>query len=136
MSFLSYLTRIPRHFDSHAKVRSTTHRRGFSAFEVSQDVFSSPTRRMCGVYEALVAAFSAVGLSNPLSRHRCCGFSSFGLGRSMTIASIVASKSFCSTTLAPAVTTPSGPPSPSVRRFFLVPCLPRSVGFLPVLFPP
>ena len=28
MSFLSYRTRIPRHFDSHANVRSTTHRRG------------------------------------------------------------------------------------------------------------
>src|SRR3954468_23363342 len=136
MSFLSYRTRIPRHFDNHPNVRSTTHRRGFSPFELSQDCFSSPIRRMCGVSEASVVAFSAVGLSKALSKHRCCGSSSVGSGRSMTIASIVASKSFCSTTLAPAVTTPSGPPSPSVRRFFLVPFLPRSVGFLPVFFPP
>src|SRR4051794_6521604 len=136
MSFLSYLTRIPRHFDSHPNVRSTTQRRGFSPFEVSQDFFSSPIRRMCGVYEASVAAFSAVGLSKALSRHRCCGSSSVGSGRSMTIASIVASKSFCSTTLAPAITTPSGPPSPSVSKLFLVPFFPRSVGFLPVFFPP
>ncbi|MDX6343959.1 MAG: hypothetical protein QOH87_4097, partial [Trebonia sp.] len=28
LSFLSYRTKIARHFDSHAKVRSTTHRRG------------------------------------------------------------------------------------------------------------
>src|SRR3954462_956070 len=136
MSFLSYRTRIPRHFDNHPNVRSTTHRRGFSPFELSQDCFSSPIRRMCGVYEASVVAFSAVGLSKALSKHRCCGSSSVGSGRSMTIASIVASKSFCSTTLAPAVTTPSGPPSPSVRRLFLVPFFPRSVGFLPVFFPP
>lgn len=39
-------------------------------------------------------------------------------------------------TLAPAMTTPSGPPSPSTSRLFLVPGLPRSVGFLPVFFPP
>ena len=31
MSFLSYRTRIPRHFDSHANVRSTTHRLGLVA---------------------------------------------------------------------------------------------------------
>src|SRR3954447_11513323 len=136
MSFLSYLTRIPRHFDNQPNVLSTTQRRGFSPLELSQDCFSSPIRRMCGVYEASVVAFSAVGLSKALSKHRCCGCSSVGSGRSMTIASIVASKSFCSTTLAPAVTTPSGPPSPSVRRFFLVPFWPRSVGFLPVFFPP
>ena len=58
MSFLSYLTRIPRHFDSHANVRSTTQRRGFSPFDLSQDFFSSPIRRMWGMYQASVAAFS------------------------------------------------------------------------------
>src|SRR3954451_17963324 len=52
------------------------------------------------------------------------------------MASIVSLSSFCSTTLAPAITTPRGPPSPSVTRLFLVPFLPRSVGFLPVFFPP
>src|SRR3954451_7779206 len=82
-----------------------------------------------------MAAPSPLGLSYPLSRHRCCSASD-GSGRSTTIASIVAFKSFCSTTFAPAITTPSGPPSPSVSRLFLVPRFPRSVGFLPVFFPP
>ena len=39
-------------------------------------------------------------------------------------------------TLAPAITTPSGPPSASTSRLFLVPGLPRSVGFGPVSSPP
>src|SRR5205823_2298153 len=75
------------------------------------------------------------GLSYALSRDRFCSTSA-GSGRSTTIASIVAFKSFCSTVFAPAMTTPSGPPSPSVNRLFLVPFFPRSVGFLPVFFPP
>src|SRR3954447_8094750 len=136
MFFFSYRTRIPRHFDSHAKVRSTTQRRGLCPFDLSQDFFSSPIRRMWGIYPAAVAAPSPRGLSNAASRHRCCGSSGVGSGRSTTIASMVASKSFCSTTLAAAVTTPSGPPSPSTTIFFLVPFLPRSVGFLPTFFPP
>src|SRR3954452_24453536 len=90
---------------------------------------------MCGRSPASTAAPSPLGLSYPLSRQRCCS-SAFGSGRSTTIASIVAAKSFCSTTFAPAITTPSGPPSPSVSRLFLVPFFPRSVGFLPVFFPP
>src|SRR5512132_950706 len=91
---------------------------------------------MWGVYPAAVAAPSPRGLSYAASRHRCCGASGVGPGRSTTIASMVASNSFCSTTLAAAVTTPSGPPSPSTTRLFLVPLLPRSVGFLPTFFPP
>src|SRR4051812_6374372 len=90
---------------------------------------------MCGMEPASVAAARPLGLSYPLSRHRFCSTSA-GSGRSTTIASIVARRSFCSTTLAPAITTPRGPPSPSVSRLFLVPRLPRSVGFLPVFFPP
>src|SRR3954451_9811554 len=136
MSFFSYRTRIPRHFDSHAKVRSTTQRRGLCPFELSQDFFSSPIRRMWGIYPASVAAPSPRGLSNALSRDRCCGSSGVGSGRSTTIASMVAPRSFWSTTLAAAVTTPSGPPAPSTRMLFLVPFLPRSVGFLPTFFPP
>src|SRR3954452_17233414 len=126
---------MPRHFDSHANVRSTTQRRGLCPFDRSHAFFSSPIRRMCGVYPASVAAPRPLGLSYALSRHRCCS-PSVGSGRSTTIASIVALKSFCSTTFAPAITTPSGPPSPSVSRLFFVPFLPRSVGFLPVFFPP
>src|SRR3954452_22678935 len=126
---------MPRHFDSHANVRSTTQRRGLCPFDRSHAFFSSPIRRMCGVYPASVAAPRPLGLSYALSRHRCCSPSDAS-GRSTTIASIVALKSFCSTAFAPAITTPSGPPSPSVSRLFLVPDFPRSVGFLPVFFPP
>src|SRR4051794_1747003 len=126
---------MPRHFDSQANVRSTTHRRGLCPFERSHAPFSSPIRRMCGVYPASSAAPRPLALSYALSRLRCCSCSA-GSGRSTTTASIVARKSFCSTTLAPAITTPSGPPSPSTSRLFLVPFLPRSVGFLPVFFPP
>ena len=46
MSFFSYRTKIPRHFDSHANVRSTTHRRGLWPCDRSQPFFSSPIRRM------------------------------------------------------------------------------------------
>src|SRR5512135_979974 len=136
MSFLSYRTRIPRHFDSHANVRSTIQRRGLWPCDRSQPFFSSPIRRMCGVYPAAVAAPSPVGLSYALSRGMCCGSSFVGSGRSTTILSIVAARSLRSSTFAPAITTPSGPPSPSVTRLFLVPFFPRSVGFLPVFFPP
>src|SRR5436309_742854 len=70
-----------------------------------------------------------------MSRFRCCSTST-GSGRSTTIASIVSFNSFCSTMFAPAITTPRGPPSPSVSRLFFVPFFPRSVGFLPVFSPP
>src|SRR5438046_9624397 len=66
----------------------------------------------------------------------CCGSSAVGSGRSTTIASIVSFSNRRSRTLAPAITTPSGPPWPSTTIDFLVPFLPRSVGFLPVFFPP
>src|SRR3954447_9659527 len=90
---------------------------------------------MCGTYPPSDAASRLLGLSYPLSKFRFCSTSS-GSGRSTTIASIVSFRSFCSTTFAPAIATPNGPPSPSVTRLFFVPFLPRSVGFLPVFFPP
>ena len=46
-TFLSYRTRIARHLDSYAKVRSITCRMAFLALGVS---FSSPVRRMCPRY--------------------------------------------------------------------------------------
>src|SRR5947209_4596294 len=52
------------------------------------------------------------------------------------MASIVARSIRRSKTLAPASTTPSGPPSPSTTSDFLVPFLPRSVGLGPTFFPP
>src|SRR3954452_6840370 len=52
------------------------------------------------------------------------------------MASIVARSIRRSRTLAPAITTPSGPPSPSTNSDFLVPFFPRSVGLGPTFFPP
>src|SRR6516164_1422529 len=49
---------------------------------------------------------------------------------------MVASRSLQSGTLAPSMTAASGPPCSSTSRLFLVPGLPRSVGFLPTFFPP
>src|SRR5262245_36950809 len=90
---------------------------------------------MCPTYLWASTTSRAGALSNPASRHRCCSNSS-GSGRSTTTASIVASSGLKSGTLAPATTTPSGPPSASTSGLFLVPGLPRSVGSLPVLSPP
>src|SRR5437868_5338994 len=49
---------------------------------------------------------------------------------------MVSRSSLQSGTLAPAITAASGPPWPSTSRLFLVPFLPRSVGFFPTFFPP
>src|SRR4051812_41431078 len=91
---------------------------------------------MCGMYFASVAAARPVGFLYPPSKDKCCGRSSVGSGRSTTMASIVPRSIRRSSTLAPAITSPSGPPSPSVNTDFLVPIFPRSVGFLPTFFPP
>src|SRR5437763_12276551 len=48
----------------------------------------------------------------------------------------VASTSFMSWRLAPSIATPTGIPAPSTSWLRLAPRLPRSVGFLPVFFPP
>src|SRR5579864_1702562 len=48
----------------------------------------------------------------------------------------VASASFMSWRLAPSTASPTGMPSASTRMLRLTPCLARSVGFLPVFFPP
>jgi hypothetical protein len=50
--------------------------------------------------------------------------------------SIVSRTSFIAWQFAPSTARPMGPPCPSVRRLLLVPCLPRSVGCLPVSAPP
>src|SRR5205809_1599 len=49
---------------------------------------------------------------------------------------MVSRSSLQSGTLAPAITAASGPPWPSASTLFLVPFLPRSVGFFPTFFPP
>ena len=136
MSFLSYRIKIPRHFDNQPRVRSTTHRRGFSPWDRLQCFFSSPINRMWGVYLAPAAAVRPVGLSYPLSRHRFCGCFVVDFGLSTTMASIVAWSILQSGTFAPSITTPNGPPSASTNSDFLVPFFPRSVGFFPTFFPP
>src|SRR5262245_43274554 len=126
---------MPRHFDSHESVRSTTQRRGLRRPGRRLAGGLLPDGRMWPMYPPASTASRPLGLSNPASRHRCCSSSS-GSGRSTTMASIVDRSSLQSGTLAPAITAPSGPPWPSVTRCFLVPFFPRSVGFLPVFFPP
>src|SRR4051794_13881664 len=126
---------MPRHFDNHPSVRSTTHRRGLRRPGRRLGRGPLPDGRMCPTYPPCSTAARPLGLSKPASRHRCCSTSS-GSGRSTTIASTVASSSLQSGTFAPAITAPSGPPSPSTARFFLVPGFPRSVGFLPPFSPP
>src|SRR5579883_670960 len=54
----------------------------------------------------------------------------------MAIPSIVCRAILKSLRLAPSTATPIGMPSPSTNRLRLTPNLPRSVGFLPVFFPP
>src|SRR3954451_2740883 len=50
--------------------------------------------------------------------------------------SSVASTSFLSWRLAPSTASPTGTPLASVNRLRFAPCLPRSVGVLPVRSPP
>src|SRR5262245_46503826 len=54
----------------------------------------------------------------------------------MTMLSMVERAILKSLRLAPSTATPMGTPAPSVSRLRLTPRLPRSVGFLPVFFPP
>src|SRR5262245_18036751 len=74
--------------------------------------------------------------SYPLSRHIPCGLPGAGWGRSTGMLSKVSRASFMSLRLAPPTASPTGMPSASTSRLRLAPSLPRSVGFLPVFFPP
>src|SRR5262249_55430393 len=65
-----------------------------------------------------------------------CGEPGFGSGRSTGMLSTVARASLKSLRLAPSMTAPTGTPAASVRMLRLTPLLPRSVGVLPVFFPP
>src|ERR1700745_4009449 len=65
-----------------------------------------------------------------------CGSSALGSGRPTGTLSSVASTSFMSLRFAPATARAPGTPRPSTSRLRLAPCLPRSVGFFPVFFPP
>src|SRR5215470_2862915 len=68
--------------------------------------------------------------------HMPCGRSSAGAGRSTGMLPRVASTIFMSLRLAPSTARPTGTPWPSTSRLRLTPFLARSVGFLPVFFPP
>src|SRR5262249_35284970 len=72
----------------------------------------------------------------PLSIHMPCGCAAVGSGRSTGMLSSVASTIFMSLRLAPATASPTGTPLASTSRLRLTPFLARSVGFLPVFFPP
>src|SRR5262245_20148460 len=65
-----------------------------------------------------------------------CGRASVGAGRSTGILSMVSRTIFRSGRLAPSTARPTGTPWPSTSRLRLTPLLARSVGFLPVFFPP
>src|SRR5262245_33239594 len=65
-----------------------------------------------------------------------CGSSALGTGRSTGMLSMVSRTIFMSGRLAPSIATPTGTPWPSTNWLRLTPCFARSVGFLPVFFPP
>src|SRR5579864_3896245 len=68
--------------------------------------------------------------------HIPCGCSGVGSGRSTGMLPSVASTIFMSLRLAPPTARPTGTPLASTSRPRLAPFLARSVGFLPVFFPP
>src|SRR5579859_6653702 len=65
-----------------------------------------------------------------------CGSSGVDSGRSTGMLANVASTIFMSLRLAPSTARPTGTPRPSTSWLRLTPFLARSVGFLPVFFPP
>src|SRR5712664_2982580 len=65
-----------------------------------------------------------------------CGRSGVGSGRATGMLASVSPTIFMSWRLAPATANPTGTPSASTSRLRLTPFLARSVGFLPVFFPP
>src|SRR5262245_18680459 len=65
-----------------------------------------------------------------------CVSSALGAGRSTGMLARVSRTIFMTGRLAPSTASPTGMPSPSTSRLRLTPCLARSVGFLPVFFPP
>src|SRR5438876_3959594 len=68
--------------------------------------------------------------------HMPCGCTGVGSGLSIGMLSKVCSTSFMSLRLAPSTANPTGSPAASTSRLRLTPFLARSVGFLPVFFPP
>src|SRR5512147_2344080 len=116
--------------------RSTTHRRALR--RPGRRFARRPSRigRTWPSYPYSAAKACASSQSYPLSRHSPCGAAADGSGRATGMLSMVSRISLWSLRLAPSTATPIGTPAASVRTLRLTPSLPRSVGFLPVFFPP
>src|SRR3984893_5429688 len=117
-------------------VRSTTQRRALARARFLTRCASFPLGGMCNVKPNSRAKAATSSPTYALSRHRPCGSSGVGSGRSTGILSRVSAASLPSGRLAPATANPTGMPSASTSRLRLTPFLARSVGFLPVFFPP
>src|ERR1700730_688926 len=117
-------------------VRSTTQRRALARARFLTRCASFPLGGMCNVKPNSRAKAATSSPTYALSRHRPCGSSGVGSGRSTGILSRVSAASLPSGRLAPATANPTGTPSASTSRLRLTPFLARSVGFLPVFFPP
>src|SRR5262249_1295314 len=116
--------------------RSPTHRR---ALRRPGRRFARPPSRIGRTwpsYPYSAARVCASSQSYPLSRHSPCGAAADGSGRSTGMLSIVSRISLWSLRLAPSTAAPIGTPAAAVRTLRLTPSWPRSVGCLPVFFPP
>src|SRR5215469_16527546 len=128
--------RIPRKRFIQLCVRSTTQRRALRRARRLSRWASAPLAGMWAVKPNSWTVARTSADAYPLSRHRFCSFSSVTSGRGTGMLSNVSSTIFRSGRLAPSTASPIGMPWPSTSRLRLVPCLARSVGFLPVFFPP
>src|SRR5690348_5654193 len=117
-------------------VRSTTQRRALARARFLTRCASFPLGGMCKVKPNSRARSATSSPTYALSRHRPCGSAGVGSGRSTGILSRVSAASLPSGRLAPATANPTGMPRASTSRLRLTPFLARSVGFLPVFFPP
>ena len=90
---------------------------GIAAAAAVQLLFADPTnmRRVPMESGRLTAAARPLGLSYPLSRHRCCFLRDVGLGFGSTSACRLRFTRFASCTVSPAVYTPARPRSDRVR---------------------
>src|SRR6266852_6737807 len=117
-------------------VRSTTQRRALARARFLTRWASFPLGGMCNVKPNSWAKSATSSPTYALSKHRPCGSAAVGSGRSTGMLSRVSAASLPAGRLAPATANPTGMPSASTSRLRLTPFLARSVGFLPVFFPP
>src|SRR5271166_773290 len=127
---------MPRNRFIQLWVRSTTQRRALARAWCLICCASFPLGGMCNVKWNAWARSATSSPTYALSKHRPCGFARVGLGRRMGMLASVSATILPSGRLAPATANPTGIPSASTSRLRLTPFLARSVGFLPVFFPP